>query len=86
MELSDIRGNDAVVGALRGMVDSGRIPHALLLHENDGGGAFPIVIAFLQYLYGPSGGGVGKLIHPDVHLQRPCWLPSSWHSYTTFQP
>ncbi len=71
MELSDIRGNDAVVGALRGMVDSGRIPHALLLHENDGGGAFPIVIAFLQYLYGPSGGRVGKLIHPDVHFVFP---------------
>ena len=71
MELSDIRGNDAVVGALRGMVDSRRIPHALLLHENDGGGAFPIALAFLQYLYGPSGGRVAKMIHPDVHFVYP---------------
>ena len=46
----DIQGNDAVVTALRQMVDGGKIPHALLLHENDGGGAFPIVLAFLQYL------------------------------------
>ena len=50
----DIQGNDAVVTALRQMVDGGKIPHALLLHENDGGGAFPIVLAFLQYSSSPS--------------------------------
>ncbi len=33
------------------MVDSGKIPHAILFHEEDGGGAFPLCMAFLQYLY-----------------------------------
>ena len=79
----DIKGNEAVVEALRRMVDLGRIPHALLLHENDGGGAFPIVLAFLQYLYCrnradgdacgacPSCNRLSKLIHPDVHFVFP---------------
>ena len=51
MRFSDIKGNSSIVSALRGMVDTGRIPHAMLFHENDGGGALPIVLAFLQYLY-----------------------------------
>ena len=38
--------------ALHRMVESGHVPHALLLHEDDGGGAFPIVLNFLEELYG----------------------------------
>ena len=80
---SDIQGNDAVVAALRQMVDGGRIPHAILLHENDGGGAFPIALAFLGYLYChdrtegnacgacPACNKLSKLIHPDVHFVFP---------------
>ncbi len=83
MLFSDIRGNDAVVAALRGMVDTGRLPHAMLLHENEGGGAFPLVLSFLQYLYCrdrrngeacrecPSCNKVSKLIHPDIHFVFP---------------
>ena len=71
------------------MVDSGKIPHAIMLHEDDGGGAFPIVQAFLQYVYCknradgdscgacPSCGKVGKLIHPDVHYIYPVNTGSS---------
>ena len=51
MRFSDIQGNAPVVAALRSMVDAGRIPHAILFHEDDGGGAFPLILAFLQYLY-----------------------------------
>jgi len=83
MTFKDIHGNEAVVSALRGMVDSGRIPHAMLLHENDGGGAVPIVLAFIRYLYCrnrhdgdaccacPACNRTAKLIHPDVHFVYP---------------
>lgn len=83
MRWVDIAGNEALKEALRGMVDSGRIPHAMLLFENDGGGALPLVLAFLTYLYCPrrSGGEAcgncptcnrnAKLIHPDIHFVFP---------------
>ena len=69
--------------ALAGMVDSGRIPHALLLSEPDGGPAFGLALAFLQYLYCPnrpegdscgecpSCNRVSKLIHPDIRFIFP---------------
>ena len=50
MRFADIRGNSRVIDALRRMVDSGRVPHAIMFHENEGGGALAIVQAFLQYL------------------------------------
>ena len=71
MRFNDIQGNEAVVSALGNMVDTGRIPHAMLLHENDGGGAMPIVLAFLAYLYASSSNRIDKLIHPDVHFVFP---------------
>lgn len=52
------------------MVESGRVPHAILLHEDDGAGAFPIVMNFLEELYGGSP-RVQKLIHPDIHFVFP---------------
>ena len=50
MRFSDIRGNEVLASALRTMVSTGRIPHALMLHEDDGGGAFALVSAFLEKL------------------------------------
>ncbi len=83
MRFAQLQGNPDVVRALVGMVDSGRIPHAIIFHEDDGGGAFPLCIAFLQYLYCPHRSAsdscglcpdcnkIGKLIHPDVHFIFP---------------
>ena len=82
MKFADIQGNAPLVDALRSMVDRGRIPHAILFHEDDGCGAFPIILAFLQYLYCtgrtqdscgtcPSCNKVAKLIHPDIHFVYP---------------
>lgn len=83
MAFRAIQGNESVIAALREMVDGGRIPHALLLHEDDGGGAFPIALSFLEYLYCrnrtdgdaclacPSCNKVSKLIHPDIHFVYP---------------
>ena len=89
MRFGDIAGNDAVLKALRGMVDSGRIPHAIMLSEQDGGGAMPLAVAFLQYLYCrsraqgdscgvcPSCNKISKLIHPDVHVVFPTTTPDT---------
>ena len=83
MTFAQVPGNQEVKQALIGMVDAGRVPHAILFHEDDGGGAFPLALAFLQYLYCkhrsggdscgqcPSCGKIAKLIHPDVHFLFP---------------
>ena len=65
------RSSKATVAAvLRQMAESGRIPHAMLLHENDGGGAFPLILDFLDEVYGHNP-RVKKLIHPDIHFIFP---------------
>ncbi len=83
MRFAQLRGDEDVVKALVGMVDSGKVPHAIMFHEDDGGGAFPLCVAFLQYLYCAHRGGgdscgvcpscnkISKLIHPDVHFVYP---------------
>ena len=83
MRFKDVIGNADTLAALRGMVDADRIPHAIMFHENDGGGAFRIAMAFLQYLYChdrqegdscascPSCNRITKLIHPDIHFVFP---------------
>ena len=47
MTFDDIQGNDQVKQALAGMIASGRIPHAIMFHEDDGGGAIAFCHAFL---------------------------------------
>ena len=70
-----VYGNTEIVNALHEMVSAGRIPHAMMFHEDDGGGAFPILVNFLEELYGGSP-RVGKLIHPDIHFVFPVAGPS----------
>ena len=65
------------------MADSGRVAHAMLLYENEGSGALPLALAYIQYLNceSPAGGDscgecpscrqMAKLIHPDVHFVFP---------------
>ena len=83
MKFSQIQSNGKVISALAGMVDSGKVPHSILFHEEDGGDAFAICLAFLQYLYCkshvdsdscgtcPQCNKIDKLIHPDVHFIFP---------------
>lgn len=70
MLFDTLTGNDRTVAAMKNMVATGRVPHAILLYENDGGGAFPLCLAFLEALYGGSG-KVAKMIHPDIHFVFP---------------
>ena len=67
--------NAPLAAALRQMAESGRIPHAMLFHENDGGGAFPLILDFLDAVYGHNP-RVKKLIHPDIHFIFPVAGPA----------
>lgn len=83
MRFADFKANAEVCKMLSGMVSSGRIPGALMFHEDDGGGAVPLAMAFLQYLgctnrqgedscgECPSCNKISKLIHPDIHFVFP---------------
>ena len=83
MRFESVIGNAEIADALVSMADSGKVPHAMLLYENDGSGALALALAFAQYLNcsNPSGGDscgecpscrqMSKLIHPDVHFVFP---------------
>lgn len=90
----EVTAHKDLIAALEGMVASGRIPHALLFHEDDGGGALPVVLHFLDTLYGHNP-RVRKLIHPDVHFVFPVAGPdkpvseqflTAWRSLVQEQP
>ena len=51
MRFADLTGNEEILKVLAGMVDSGRVPHAIMFSEPDGGPGFSVAVAFLQYLY-----------------------------------
>ena len=80
---SDIKGNETAVNALRGMADSGRVPHAVLFYENPSSGGLALANAWIQYLncehpqdgdscgQCPSCRQMASLVHPDVHYVFP---------------
>ena len=83
MRFADVIGNERVAQTLAAMADSGRVAHSMLLYENEGCGALPLALAYIQYLNcaNPTGGDscgkclsckqMEKLIHPDVHFVFP---------------
>ena len=89
MQFAQIHGNEALKANLTGMVDGGKMGHALLFVEEQGMGAIAFALALSQYINckNRSGGdscGVcnschkhGKLIHPDVHFVFPVAATSS---------
>ena len=89
MQFAQIHGNEALKANLTGMVDGGKMGHALLFVEEQGMGAIAFALALSQYINcrDRSGGdscGVcnschkhGKLIHPDVHFVFPVAAVSS---------
>lgn len=69
MIFDSIIGNSEVKRALMGMVDNGRVPHAIMFYENDGCGAIEIATGFLEYLM--KSGKVARYIHPDIQFVFP---------------
>ncbi|MBR0532304.1 MAG: hypothetical protein IJJ96_06820 [Bacteroidales bacterium] len=70
MRLVDIIGSKGAAQVLEGMIREDRVPHALMLYENDGCGAMALTLAFLGELFA-SDHKVSGLIHPDVHYVYP---------------
>ncbi len=62
-----------LLNTLCGMADTGRVPHAILLHEEDGGGGVALGMKFLEHLYGGNP-RVARMIHPDIHFVFPLIL------------
>lgn len=83
MKLSEVAADIQVKRSLVQMADSGRLGHAIMLHEDQGAGGLALAVALSQYLLcdHPSGGDscgvcdscrkVSRLIHPDVHFAFP---------------
>ncbi len=83
MQFSQVIGQREIMDNLRSMVDSQRMPHALLFTEKAGYGALAVALATLQYMYccnregGDSCGvcanckKISKLVHPDIHFTFP---------------
>lgn len=83
MRFADIPGNDGLKRILASMADSGRMPHALMLHEDEGCWALPLALACIQYLNcsnrhdGDSCGEcrscryMSGLVHPDTYFVFP---------------
>lgn len=83
MRFTDIAGHMDTVGALRSIVDSGKIPHAILLSGISGIGKFRLARAFAQYVHcrdrrdGDSCGVCPSCLqhrrhnNPDLHFVYP---------------
>lgn len=83
MKFADIPGNEKIKLALRDLVDSDKLPHALMLCGPSGTGKMSVARAFMQYAHckSPSGGEpCGHCAqcrmhlsynHPDVHFIYP---------------
>ena len=79
MKFSEIPGLDKEKQILINSVKENHIAHAQLFFGNSGGGAFPLALAYAQYINCenkqendscgecPSCSKYSKLIHPDLH-------------------
>ncbi|MBP5318272.1 MAG: DNA polymerase III subunit delta [Paludibacteraceae bacterium] len=83
MQFKDVIGQETLKKHLLKSVKEGRIPHAHLLWESEGYGAFPLALAYAQYLNChhrtetdscgecPSCRQFSNLAHPDLHFIFP---------------
>ncbi|MBK7408499.1 MAG: hypothetical protein IPJ40_10830 [Saprospirales bacterium] len=83
MRFSEVIGQDKIANQLRHMVQSDRLPHALLLLGPEGSGHLPMALAFAQYIlcsertneeacgHCPNCQKSGRYVHPDWHFSFP---------------
>lgn len=83
MFFKDVIGQSKAKHIVQGMVDSDRLPHALLFLAPQGTGGLPLAMAFAQYVLcinkiddEPCGKcshctKAEKMIHPDIHFSYP---------------
>ena len=84
MRFSEVIGQEEAKNRLKGLVDEGRLPHALMLCGPEGCGKMALALAFATYLlcerHGNADDSCGacrqclmadKLEHPDLHFTFP---------------
>lgn len=83
MNASDIPGQYELKRVIRQMVDDSHLPHAMLIHESEGGAGLPLALYLVQYLMCeqrndgepcgicPSCTKNLSHTHPDVHFVYP---------------
>ncbi len=83
MQFKDVIGQSEVKQKLTGLVQSEKIPHALMLLGPEGNGGLPFALALAQYIQCENKGAEDscgvcpscvknqKLVHPDVHFTFP---------------
>lgn len=89
MRFADIPAQGSAKATLTTMVDSGRLPHALMLLGHEGTGGLPMGLALAAYLFCTQRTGfdacgqcadcskVARLEHPDLHYSFPAVPPAS---------
>lgn len=89
MLFKEVVGQNKVKEILLQEVKEDRISHALLFHDTNGYGAFPLILALVQYIYCENKNDIDacgecanckkvtKLSHPDLHFSFPIQLGSS---------
>lgn len=71
--LTDVIGQAEVKAQLQAFINSGRMPHALLLCGAPGAGQLAMAVAVAQELLHTD-----KLLHPDLHYVFPVYRPKGW--------
>ena len=84
MQFKEVLGNEDLIHRLIRMADSARTGHSLMFVEQDGYGALPVAMAFIQYMMCrdrrqgedscgvcPSCRKIGEMVHPDLHFAFP---------------
>lgn len=80
MDFSNVIGQSELCERLRGVADSGRMPHAIMLCGPDGAGKLAIAIALATYILDKGRYAVHGTEHPDLHFSFPTIKLAKWAS------